>query len=224
MQPVVRRQALGQLDVQLSRVRRGGQVARVQVDEDDVEQGPGAIVGVRELGQKLELLIRQVVGVREISAFPGGIAERLERERAQVGVPVKRPRLVPRTLLGEFERPLDPALDEIGIGLPLPDPPPADRLEGELRLHVRGGTADLDRLLHRLPEGVAVELERIRAADPLPELRLALWVALQLERRVEQRQALVDLVAAHSQLSRPPEPRQGLGAQPLRFVLASGPG
>ena len=68
-------------------MRRGGQVARVQVDEDDVEQGPGAIVGVRELGQKLELLIRQVVGVREISAFPGGIAERLERERAQVGVP-----------------------------------------------------------------------------------------------------------------------------------------
>jgi hypothetical protein len=117
---------------------------------------------------------------------------------------VERPRLVCRALFGELEGPVDPPFDELRVRFPLPHPVPPDGLERKLGMQVRRGAADLDRFLHRGPEGLAVELERVRLADPVPELRLPAWVGLELERPVEQGQALVDLVAPHGQVGRAP--------------------
>src|SRR5439155_16095108 len=49
-------------------------------------------------------------------------------------------------------------------------------------------------------------------------------IGLELERPVQEREGLVDLVASDSERSRPPRPFHRLRAQALSLVLPAGPG
>src|SRR5439155_4306412 len=108
---------------------------------------------------------------------------------------VTRTRLVSYDGLGELTPTFKPPPAELGVRLALPDAPAPNGLERELRIQVRGRTADLNRPLHRLPQALAVELERVRAPDRVPQPRLLRGVHLELDRPREECEPLVDLVA-----------------------------
>ena len=72
--------------MQRSCAHRPAQVPCVQVDQDGIEESPRAVVGVRKLGQQLELPIRPGAGLVEFSCSPGGVGERLQPERAELDV------------------------------------------------------------------------------------------------------------------------------------------
>ena len=119
---------------------------------------------------------------------------------------------------------LEPAGDKTSVGLPPPHSPAASGRHRELGVEIRRGAAEVDRLLHRSRERLAVVLDTVRVADLLPERGLAGGIGLELERPVEQGDRLVDLVAAESQRRRPPSPRHCLSAPPGQLLVPAGPG
>src|SRR5213596_1983892 len=98
-------------------------------------------------------------------------------------------------------------------------------MEGELAVDVRGGgpvTVALQRLLHRNPEGLAVELEYVRPRDLPPERGLLELVLLEFESSVKQREAVVDLEAADRELGCAAKPRERPRSQLRELALLAG--
>src|SRR5439155_10990588 len=127
-------------------------------------------------------------------------------------------------LFRELQRAVDPPVDQLSIRQPLPHPRPARRLERELRIQLPGGTAELDRLLHGRAERFAVEPERVRMSDLLPELDLLLRIGFELNDAVKQREALVDLVAADGEVCRSSRPLGGALTESFHLLVSAGPG
>ena len=90
------------------------------------------------------------------------------------------------TFRGKLERAFDPTVDERGIRWPNPHPRTPHRLYSELGVQLRGGAAELDRLLQRRPKRWPVELQSVGVADRMPELRLLPAIRLQLERPMQE--------------------------------------
>ena len=126
--------------------------------------------------------------------------------------------------LGELQGLLDPAIDEGEVRLLDPHPGPLHRLQGEVGVHLGRRAGDVQRLLHGLPETLSVVLEGAGQADPLPDRGLLSRAAFEAQGPMEQGQALVDLVAADSQLRGPPRPPDCLAAQALGLLFPAGPG
>ena len=152
------------------------------------------VVGIDELRQQGKAFRHPGGRQLEIAATPCDVGERRERVRSQADVaePLRdrvqasRGRLVlpperncrersgvgHRVLLGKLECTIDPFVDDLPIRWSLPHAGPACRLEREFRVEIRGGTGELDCLLDRGTERLAVESECVRPTDLQPELGL----------------------------------------------------
>ena len=103
----------------------------------------------------------------------------------------------------QLEGPFDPLLDPVRVGRLPPHPHPQHRLPREIAVHIRDLqriVRQRDRRLHRGPEGLAVVLEGMGTADLMPDRAFGWPGRFELERQVQQRQSLLDLVAAERQL------------------------
>src|SRR5206468_180184 len=90
--------------------------------------------------------------------------------------------------LGELERAIDPAVDQLGVRALLPHARPDCRMEGEQGVGLRARRPigrELERALHRPPQRLPVVLERVNAADLPPDLRSLDIARLELERAME---------------------------------------
>jgi hypothetical protein len=111
VQAVMRRQPLGHLRLQLDSTTRRGQVTRAQVDEGGGKQGYRAIVGIRERGNQLDLLIHPGPRLTRV-AHQRHIGQHLHRQRTKLDVSGaaisdKQVTLRPRPADGRRARDLD---------------------------------------------------------------------------------------------------------------------
>ncbi len=132
-----------------------------------------------------------------------------------------------RARLGEGERLLDPAVDELAARHPLPDRPTERGLEGELgvdrparRIRRRGR----DGLLHRRPEADPVVAQDVRPTDRQPDRRPFLDRRLEGQRPLEELHSLVDGVSRDGELGGPDRPVPGLSAEGGEALRLARPG
>jgi hypothetical protein len=226
---------------------RDADPANGEIDEPPDEHWKGALVRVGDLGTRSAAtpLLEPDDRLLERTAAPRRNREGLQRHQPESDVAflfgdlvrgVRRGFVViphrergegfhpgRRGVLGEVESSFDPAEDDLCVGLRLPHRAACSRLECELRIEISGGAADVDRLLHRSPERLTVELEGVGVADLLPEPGLSGGLGLELERPLEQGNGFVDLVARERQPRRLPSPRHGVLAQFCKLRVAAGP-
>src|SRR6266511_4023261 len=94
-----------------------------------------------------------------------------------------------------------------------------------VRIRARRGLGrHLERALHRLPERLAVVLEGVGDADLSPEVGTNLSLGGEPDRALEQRDAVVDLVAGDRELAGATQPRDRLLAEPLELGVVACPG
>src|SRR6266567_5654414 len=129
-----------------------------------------------------------------------------------------------RPFFGKLERPVDPCVHDLAIRWSLPHAGPPRRLQRELRVELRRGTRQRDRLLERGTERIAVEPERVRATDLKPELSPFARLGFERDGAVQQRNCVVDFVPSDSELRRPLRPGDGLCAKTVDLLILSGPG
>ena len=98
-------------------------------------------------------------------------------------------------------------------------------MERELVIGVGSGclVAAFEGVLHRGPEGLAVELEYVCASNLAPERNPLVVVRPDVESAVEEGQTLVDLKAADGELGGAAKPRQRAFSQLYQLLLASDP-
>ena len=109
----------------------------------------------------------------------------------------------------------------------LPHPAPACRLERQVGIDLRTFLrifAELQRAFHGLDEGVSVELQGVRPADPTPEPRPLLSVGLQVGGTLEEGDSVLDLVARDRGLRCSAEPEAGFRLQALQLFARVRPG
>src|SRR4030095_11911385 len=114
--------------------------------------------------------------------------------------------------------------DESTIRSARPHPAAERRLESELCIRLaacRAVVGQLERALHRLPEGRPLEPECVRTSDLAPELRLGRRFGLEIDRLMQQSDALVEVVARNGELACAAQPR---GRQPHQALPLGGRG
>src|SRR3989440_12795253 len=128
--------------------------------------------------------------------------------------------------LRELEALCDPPFPELVVRPAPPHAGPNRGLQGQFGIRLRGDLpvrAELERLLHRSPEGLALVVEGVYPADRAPELRADAIVRLQLEGLPKECEGVFHLVARGCQSRRSPQPDDCLRAKPLRLRFVAGP-
>src|SRR5204863_5271837 len=119
-----------------------------------------------------------------------------------------------------------PACKQFAVASALPHSQARDGMESELAVRVSGrdlvGTT-LQRFLHRGAERLAVQLEGVGTSHLTPEGGLFDLLRLEVERSMEQGEAVIDLEAADRELSRAAEPSKCARAQLGQLALVAGP-
>ena len=196
---MVGRQHARDLVVASSEAARLGEVAEPDAAGHRCVVDVGDVVGVVDLVDQLEAPFLQRTSEILLAAHPERDRAGVPRVRAELRIAEllrqragfacglggaerrpdaasdQRPRAGTRLRLGELERAVDPAVDELAVGSPPPHAGPHRGLEGELRIELcrrRPVGRQLDRPGHRRQERIAVVPERVRLADRAPEAQL----------------------------------------------------
>ena len=103
---------------------------------------------------------------------------------------------------GDSHRAFDPAFDHAVVKAPLPHARSLRGLIGELRIHQRLRGSQLERPFHRSYEALAVVLQRAGVPDLVPHLGGPRGIRFQVNGAAEQRQGVINLIAADRQLGR----------------------
>ncbi len=123
----------------------------------------------------------------------------------------------------ELQRLAEPALEEAVVRRTPPHPAAHGRFEGELGVHPGerlGLLGQLDRLLHRRPHGLAVELQRVHPADRMPHPGV---VRGELGGAAKLREGVVEIEARQREGGGAAQPPQRSLREPLALVIAVAP-
>ena len=206
----------------------------------------GDLVRIGQAIEELEAALRPAVGLVEVEADerrsrprPVGVGQQNriveslgkgDRLLRQLGV------VLPHRLgdegsglrgaagIRELERSGEPALDQAVVERTLPHPAAHGRFERELPVQLGerlGALGQLDRLLHRRPHGLAVELQSVHPADRVPHLGVA---RRELGGAVKLREGVVEIEARQRELGGAPQPAQRRRRELPELFLAVPPG